>query len=439
VADVRPFQGFRYNLDKVGNLSSAISPPYDVINPEQQKAYYDTNPHNIIRLELGMEFPDDKPQNNRYTRAAQTLEEWIREDVLVREERPAFYLLEHRFQQNNEYSSYWGLLAAVRLEDFETGDIRPTEIIMKGPAEDRLQLLRSCRANLSPIMAVFKQDEGNLLSLFPEVDPANPTATATDADGVILNLHVITDENRIQMITDFFAGTPLYIADGHHRYTTALAYSHEKSSTADEPANFMMISLISASDPGLTLFPTHRVIRGLDSGILGKLRGRLEEHFYFQELSPVSSSMAENALKWNAALASASAGATAFGLYGLSDNKYLILTPHKLDSLRAMLPQEQPAIWRNLDVSMLRYVIIRGILGIDDVEKEKAHLSFSPDDLEILQDVQNKKVQLGIFLNPVSVSDVLGIADAGVRMPPKSTYFYPKTPAGLVMNPLFLG
>jgi len=439
MTDVRPFRGLRYNPYTIEDLSSVITPPYDVITEKQQNDHYERHPHNLIRLELGKEYPEDGPAVNRYTRAAEALTEWIRTGVMIREQIPAYYLVEHKFSRWGQETSYWGLVAAVKLEDFESGEIRPTEIVMKGPVADRLQLLRSCKANLSPIMAVYRRNEP-ILSLFPEVDPANPTVSATDDDGVTFNLHVIADEARNKQVTDFFAGTPLYIADGHHRYTTALAYRNEqpeKDYNNVASPNFAMITLIGTNDPGLTLFPTHRMLRGLPYERLAKLKTRLQERFQIRELPPVSSAMLENAIYWNNELSKASQDSVVFGLFGLNNQKYLLLTPHDVDSIRETLPHDKPPVWRELDVSLLHNAILQDIMDIDDLEKEKRHLTYSPDAVEILKNVATGEAQLGIFLNPVPVSDVLAVADAGVRMPPKSTYFYPKTAGGLVIHSLF--
>lgn len=442
MADVRPFHGLRYNLDKAGDLSSLITPPYDVINSAQQEAYHQRNPYNIIRLEFGKELPDDDDQTNKYTRAAQTLNDWIQQDILIRDDTPAFYLTEHRFPEPDGYRSYWGLVAAVRLEEFETGQIRPTEIIMHAPAADRFNLLKSCRVNLSPIMGMVRWGEGSLKSLFPDIDRESPSLTATDDFGVIFNLWIVVNEEAVQRVSDFFAERAIYIADGHHRYTTALAYRNEQL-TADSPennaaaSNFLMMTIISTGDTGLTLLPMHRMVRNIKSKRMASLKDQLSDYFQIQALPPSSSDFSQNRKGWKASLDDAGKKGPAFGLYGLADDNYLLLTPHNISALRAMLPEGKPKAWRDIDVSLLHGVIIQRILGIDTPEKEQERLEYTSDETEVLRKVESGAAQLGFFLNPVPVSSVLKVADADVRMPPKSTYFYPKTAAGLVMNPLF--
>ena len=439
MAVVRPFKGLRYNPEKIRELSLVITPPYDVITEQQQHAYYERNPYNLIRLEMGKEFPDDNPENSRYTRAAQTFAEWIREGILVREERPAFYLMEHRFAHRGSERSYWGLIAAVRLEEFDTGTIRATEITMDAPIEDRLNLLHACGVNLSSIMGAFVQEEGDLLTLLPDLDLTKPNTSGTDDFGVTFNLWVIDEANTVRELTEFFTNKPIYIADGHHRYTTALTYRKEQielGADSDDPCNFVMMALISSNDRGLTMLPTHRIVNGLQPEQLLKLKERLPEYFQIQKLAEPANSD-EKIQFWMDALAEAGKDGTAFGIYGLETGKYFLLIPHDVSAIHNMLPVEHPLSWRKLDVSLLHGILIHGILGLDTLEKQKECLEYSPDDKFAFWKVEEGEAQLAVFLNAAPISSVMAVADAGDRMPQKSTYFYPKTAAGLVMNPLF--
>jgi uncharacterized protein (DUF1015 family) len=442
MTNVRPFHGIRYNVEITGELSSVITPPYDVITPEQQASYYRRSPYNIIRLEFGQGFPGDTSGNryNRYSRAAKTLNDWLRDGVLVREQHPAFYITEHCFPYEDSIRSFWGVIAAVRLEDLGAGRIRPTETTMKEPAIDRLNLIRACRANLSPIMGIFNHDQrGSLQSVLPRLD--DPTFTAVDDLGVTFNVWVVSEAETVGRITEFLAGRVIYIADGHHRYETALTYRDEcfaahSGTLGDEAFNFVMMTLIDSQDPGLVVMPYHRQVRGIDPETLTKLKGRLSEHFQIRELPRYSSEVSENLRHWMAALKKAGDSGTAFGLYGLADSRFYLLTPGEESVLHNILPDDKPATWRNLDVNLLHWVILRGMLGIDGPEGEKECLEYSPHGEEVLRKVDTGIAQLAFFLNPVPIPSILAIADAGMRMPPKSTYFYPKTPAGLVINPL---
>ncbi len=436
----QPFRGLRYNLDKVGDLSSVITPPYDVISEAEQHDYYERNPFNLIRLELGKKFPDDNSRHNRYTRAAATLEEWIRDGVLLRDERPAYYLMEHRFSHRGRKRSYWCLIVTIRLEEFNTGAVRATEITMNAPIEDRLNLIRACHVNLSPIMGAFVQKKGDLLTLLPEIDLTRPDTSGTNDSGVTFNLWVIDEESKVRELTEFLADKIIYIADGHHRYTTALAYRNEQPGldvASNDPRNFVMMALISSNDRGLIMLPTHRLIRGLKPDQLASLKEELARYFSIREVASSSGDSREKLDIWTEALAKEGKRNAAFGIYGLESGKYLLLIPHDVSALRDMLPAERPLAWRELDVSLLHGVILQKLLGIDDPQKEKECLEYSPDDAELVRKVDDGGAQLAVFLNPVPISSVAAIADAGYRMPQKSTYFYPKPAAGMVINPLF--
>ncbi len=440
MADAQPFRGLRYNLGKVGDISSVIVPPYDVINEKQQHDYYERHPFNLIRLELGKKFPDDNSSHNRYTRAAATLEEWIRDGVLLRDERPAYYLMEHRFSHRGHERSYWSLIGTMRLEEFNIGAIRATEITMDAPIEDRLNLIRACRVNLSSIMGAFIQKEGDLLTLLPEIDLTEPDMSGTNDFGVTFNLWVINEDSKIRELTEFLADKIIYIADGHHRYTTALTYRNEQPGldfASTDPRNFVMMSLISSNDRGLTMLPTHRLIRGLRPEQVANLKAELARYFSIREIEPCSSVPRDNLNCWAESLSEAGKRNTAFCIYGLEAGKYFLLIPHDVSALRDMLPAERPPAWRELDVSLLHGVILQRIMGIDNHQKEKECLEYSPDESEVLRKVDDGDAQLAVFLNPAPISSVMAVADAGDRMPQKSTYFYPKTAAGLVINPLF--
>ncbi|MCL0093426.1 DUF1015 domain-containing protein [Dehalococcoidia bacterium] len=441
MADVRPFRGIRYNTGMIGDPSSVITPPYDVITPEQQASYYRRSPYNIIRLEFGQEFSEDIPGNDKYTRAANTLKDWLRDGVLVREQRPAFYLTEHRFPYEDSLRNYWGIIAAVRLEDLGSGRIRPTETTMKEPAVDRINLLRACRTNLSPIMGIFQHEEESLRPLFSNVSREKPSLTVVDDLGVTFNVWVVTEAETVRRVAEFLAGRVIHIADGHHRYETALACRDEQlvarpGSSGNEPFNFVMMTLIHSRDPGLALLPVHRVVSGIDSGTVTKLKETLSQRFQIQEIPRYSSDASENLRRWTTALKEVGDRGMAFGLYGLSEGVFYLLTPGEESALHNILPGDKPAAWKDLDVNILHWAILRGTLGIDGPEREKECLEYSADGREALRKVDTGMSQLAFFLNPVSISSVFAIADAGMRMPPKSTYFYPKTPAGLVINPL---
>lgn len=438
MADVQPFRGLRYNLKQIGDLSTVISPPYDAISPEEQRLYHGKSPYNVIRLEFGQEQPEDSAENNKYARAAMTLESWLRDSILIREERPAFYLVEHRFRYQNTPRSRFGLIARIRLEDLSTGQIRAHETTMRGPASDRFRLLQSCRANFSPIMGLLQGGQG-IGSLFEEVRKNRPSLRAMDDQGVSYHIWVVTEEGGIASVSDFFADKIIYIADGHHRYETALAYQKHLRSTLSsytgrEAFNFVMMTLTDSQDPNLIMLPTHRLVRGVTGERIAKLEQELSAYFHVQELLPPLATPAETLESWLDVLEHRG---TIFGLYGLHRRHLCLVEVREKGALDQMMPVDWPGVLKDLNVSLLHRVVLRQMLGIDSVEKEEDCLQYTRDGLEALSGVDSGAWQLAFLLNPIPISSVLAVADAGVRMPQKSTYFYPKTPTGLVINPLW--
>ncbi len=439
MADVQPFRGLRYNLERIGDLAPVICPPYDVISPEQQRLYHDRSQYNVIRLEFGQDPAADCLEKDKYSRAASTMESWLRASILIREDTPVFYLVEHRFPFQDSLKSRFSLLARIRLEDLNDGQIRPHEMTMRGPAIDRFRLLQACRANFSPIMGLFRHQGRGVQVLFGHLD--SPALSAMDDNGVAYHLWVISDERSTARVSQFFADKTIYIADGHHRYETALAYqrdqrSSQSSYTGEEGFNFVMMTLTDAEDPNLVMFPTHRLVRGLHGERMAELNERLSTYFS-QELLPPSNSPAETVARWLDILEKRGKRGTTIGLYGRHGRQLCLLKPREGAALRESMLLDWPSPVGDLDVTLLHRVILPRILGIDSAEKEESLVEYTRDGLEALSGVDSGVYQLAFLLNPIPISSVLAVADVGFRVPPKTTYFYPKTPAGLVINPLW--
>ncbi len=442
MCDVRPFCGLRYNMQRIDDPSTIITPPYDVISSEERSLYYHLSPFNVIRLEFGEELPGDFPGNNRYTRAAAALHDWLREEVLIREKKPALYILEHRFPYRETEKSRWGVIARVRLEDFEKGGIHPHERTYRQPAADRLNLLRSCRANISPIMGLFRTEKGEMCSLMQTLSERAPDMSAADNYGVRYHLRIVTDEAMIDKVSAFFAYRDIYIADGHHRYETAFRYRNEQQSAnpshdRDEPFNFVMMSLMDTQDPGLTMLATHRLVRGLEPHRLKRLEEAISPFFDVEESLPSLATFYDTIQSWLHALEMRQRGDAVLGLYGLHGQEFCLLKLRRDANLGSLMSEEELKVWKDLDVALLQRIILQTALGIDTPEKEVQNLGYTRDGLEAKTQVDAGLFQLAFFLNPASVYSILDSADAGMRLPQKSTHFYPKTPAGLVMNPLW--
>ena len=433
MADIRPFSGIHYAPDLRPHLAALVTPPYDVISPEAQVAYYDRHPNNIIRLELGLDEPGDDTLNNRYTRAAAIFAEWRLRGIMRQDERPAMYLYRQRFQSGGK--DYWraSLLARVRLEPWEAGVVLPHEKTMAKPKSDRLKLLRACAANLSPIMALYQDEQGTLQQLFKALNEFSPEADFTDEAGEEHWLLPITDAAHLRTIQDFFAEQRLYIADGHHRYETALAYRDElremrKDLHPEDAANFVLMSLSAFEDPGVVILPTHRLIKGVAAERVRGLAEALKPYFTVDAL-PASAS-ATQALE---ALSAETAAA------------FVLVTAEQTFRLRArpevaqrMAATGRSAAWQSLDVAILQTLALEEGLGLDaEALTSGDFLTYIRDADAAVAAVQNGTAQLAALVRSTRVEQLRDVAAVGDRMPQKSTYFYPKLITGLVINPLW--
>lgn len=433
MADIRPFSGIQYAPDLRPHLAALVTPPYDVISPEAQAAYYDRHPNNIIRLELGLDKPGDDTLNNRYTRAAATFADWRLRGILRQDERPAMYLYRQRFSVGGK--DYWraSLLARVRLEPWEAGVVLPHEKTLAKPKSDRLKLLRACAANLSPIMALYRDEKETLQQLFKALNEFPPEADFTDEAGEEHWLLPISNEAHLRTIQNFFGDQRLYIADGHHRYETALAYRDElremrKELHPEDAANFVLMSLSAFEDPGVVILPTHRLIKGVAAERINGLTETLKQYFAVEAVP-----------------ASASAIQALDALTAEAEAAFVLVTPGQTFQLRArpeaaqrMAAAERSVAWQSLDVAILQTLVLEDLLGLDaDAITGGDFLTYIRDADAAVNAVQSGKAQLAALVRPTRVEQLRDVAAAGDRMPQKSTYFYPKLITGLVVNPLW--
>lgn len=433
MADVRPFPGIRYTPDFYADLASLVTPPYDVISPEAQAAYYARHPNNIIRLELGQDEPGDDALNNRYSRAAATLADWRLQGVLQQEPQPGFYLYRQRFQIGS--ANYWrtSLLARVRLEPWEAGVILPHEHTLAKPKSDRMKLLRACAANLSPIMSLYEDADGAAQRLLHPLTQQAPQVAFTDDAGEEHTLLPITDAALIAQVQRLFDEKKLFIADGHHRYETALAYREEvremrKALPPEDAANFVLMALVAFDDPGMVILPTHRLMKAVPAEKITGLRNHLSRYFTTEALP--ADTAPEAAL---AALPKDGAGA------------FILVTEH--DMLRAQLQPEgarkmaesgHSAAWQALDVAILQTLVLEDALGLDTEAVTGGNfISYTRDAQAAAQAVQSGSAQVAALMRPTPVEQLRDVAASDERMPQKSTYFYPKLITGLVINPLW--
>lgn len=431
MADLRPFRGLRYDTT-LADPALTIAPPYDVISSEQQAALYGRSPYNIVRVEYGEQHTDDTADDNRYTRAAGDLGAWRASGVLAPDAVPAFYAYRLEFSWAGKRYTRHHCFAAVRLEEWDKGIIKPHEHTLAGPKADRLDLLRATRTQVSPVYCLYRAKAGEAALPASEGKPLYDV----EADGQRHVLAAITNPADIDAITAYLAASDVYIADGHHRYETALRYRNECKQhadrwTGDEPENFVLMALTDAADPGLVVLPTHRLVNPplWPADTIARLAALFEIH----DITDERNTNGADALIEQLGIAGEKG--TAFVAIGLEPGRAHLLASRDRMPIEALMPAEQSEAWRRLDVSVLQFAILRHVFGIDDaVLTAGTSVSYTQDAALAMQAVAAGQSRLAFLLNPTPVEQVLAVADANGRMPQKSTYFYPKLPTGLVLN-----
>jgi uncharacterized protein (DUF1015 family) len=438
MANVIPFRGVFYNPALAKDLGQLVAPPYDVIDRAGQEALHARHPNNVIRLELGLEQPHDDPSTNRYARAAKLLREWSHDGTLRRDAQPAIYpyTVEYRSPMSGPEpatKTLQGFLSTVALEEFGSGHIYPHENTRAAAKADRLELLQACRANFSPIFSVFSDPGGAVLRVLQKsVDPEKPRLDFRDDEGFRQRLWEITDPRVLDQVRSAMGPKPLFIADGHHRYETALTYRRMRRqeagtpvSTALQPYDAVLMLFSGLEDPGLTVLPTHRVLT-TPLPAIAEIRTLLREVCVIEEVPFRDHSEQEARHNFLRILRSKGHAHHAFGLVQLGVNAYFILTLRP--EHRATLG---PAARDTLDVSILHNEILTRLRANTAHE---GSVVYTKDDREAIDLVRSGAQPAALLLNATKVDEVRAVAAAGDRMPHKSTYFFPKPLTGLVMN-----
>ena len=435
MAEVRPLRGIRYVKEKVGDIAQVVTPPYDVISKEAQATYYARSPYNVIRLELGQTTEEDSALNTVYTRAAATLAEWRLQQVLREEESPCYYVYQQVFIYDGQQYTRTSLMARVRLESWDAKVVLPHEHTLAKAKDDRLKLLRACAANLSPVMSLYDDPQGRIRRLLASY-AEHAEVQITDEAGEEHRLHPIRDEQQIASIQDFFAQRQLYIADGHHRYETALAYQQEireqrKELYAEDAANFVLMALIDVDDPGMLVLPTHRMLFGLEQEKLDALtEAQFARYFTVQALPAAMSS--EGIVQHMT-----EAGQEQPALVFATNKQTLLLTLNE-QGKQKMRESGHSEAWNSLDVAVAQHLIMEAILGLSAENMTAGtHVRYVRDPQQALHAVESGETQAAVLLNATRVRQIRDVAQADDRMPQKSTYFYPKLITGLVINPLW--
>ena len=433
MADIRPFRGVRYNKSLLKDLAAVICPPYDIISPQQQEELHNRSDFNFIRLEASRELPQDTASDNRFTRSATLLEQWLGDGILEVDEKPAMYIHEHSFTHQGKKYKRRSMIARVRLEEWEKMIVRPHEGTLTEPRGERLSLLWALKANTSPVLALYKDTLQQISPLLSKQERGKPFIDSKNADGEGHRVWAMTNDNVITRIRASLAEQPLYIADGHHRYESALTYrnenrSYKKAVSGEETFNFVMMALVDFADPGLVILPPHRLVRGISRSILDEFMTKLEVFFEIQEI-PLETG---RVLKQVEELL-ANGYETRFILFGPATDRLFVLQLKDHEEADRMIPYFHSELYKKLDVSIVDHIILENLLVLSS-DKEKESLAFSSDTSDAINRVLNQEYQLTFLLRPAKPETIKAIADAGDRMPRKSTYFYPKSPAGLVFN-----
>jgi uncharacterized protein (DUF1015 family) len=414
MADVQPLRALHYDLAKVGSLDAVAAPPYDVIDPEQRAQLAGRSPYNVVRVDL----PEGEP--DAYAEAAKTFARWQEEGAVVRDDEPALWTLTQDYTgPDGRRLTRRGVFARVRVEDYGPGRIRPHERTHPGPKEDRLRLTRATKANLSPIFSLYDDPDGATDAV---LEAAEPFGEQTDDDGTVNRLARVADPAAIEAFQRALEPAELLIADGHHRYETARVYADEVGGEGEH--RYVLMCLVALQDSGLTVFPTHRLIRDTTRQSQEALATTLRELFAIEEIDQADLRPPDGD------------GPLTMGYIDSYFKRAFRLTLKDQASADRALP-DMPEAYRHLDTAVLEALVLNGPLGLS--EDDIAHLNglgYSRTDEEALELVLSGAYDAAFFLRSTPIEQVRAIAAAGVNMPPKSTFFFPKVPTGMLFNPL---
>ncbi len=419
MADVRPFRALRYEPAVVGSFEAVIAPPYDVIDAELRAQLAARSPYNVVEIDL----PRAADGGDPYAHARETLDDWVERGALVHEDEPAIWALRQGYvAPDGSERSRTGFFARVRVEDYGAGRIRPHERTHPGPKEDRLRLTRATQANLSPIFSLFGDPDGAAAEALARATAAEPFARADDHEGTHNTLWRVTDPDLIAALEGPLTDAELLIADGHHRYETARVYAEEVGGEGEH--RYVLMFLCSLADEGLTVFPTHRLLTGLkdDRAKQEAIRDVLMRDFDVRQIDAAELEPPANG------------DGVAFGyMDSFHRTAYRVTLKDQAIADRAL--EGLPAPYRRLDTAVLEALVLKGALGMS--EDDISHLNgldYSKSLQHARESVESGRVDAGFFMRATPVEQVREVAEAGESMPPKSTYFYPKIPTGLLFN-----
>ncbi len=417
MAVIKPFKGIRYNPLYIKDQGAVITPPYDVIDSDAQEELHQKSPYNIIRLEYGKTGPADSKTDNPYIRANISLNEWLEKQILLSEESACYYLYEQSYTYKGNRYSRRSFFASLKVEDYTSKVILPHELTMSAPKADRMKLLNSLQTNVSPIFTLFPDPDDKMDYFFDSLTSSEPLISAVESSGQVHRIWALRDTALQESLTEYIAPQPLLIADGHHRYETALAYSRQNSISAGAGKDYILAALVSMKDPGLLVLPTHRLVSDLTAKQEIAMKKIVDEIFEFVEFGDPATMARLEYLEKLSELSSKNG----FGYITASRAGFIVPV--------------RPETVKDLPVSLLHEGILKPVLAPGEKsEVDKTMLSY-PHDLDTaVEAILAGQAYAAFILQPIAVEEVLKRAEAGEIMPQKSTFFYPKLPSGLVMS-----
>ncbi|WAC08408.1 MAG: DUF1015 domain-containing protein [Thermodesulfobacteriota bacterium] len=442
MAIIKPFRGYLYNKEKIADLELVVAPPYDVINAEQQDYYYKKHPLNIIRLDLGKQEPDDNEMNNRYTRAADFLATWQKDATLVRTPKPAIFFYVQDFKlPSGESRRRKGFVCLFKLEEFSSGVILPHERTLSKPKADRLNLTRACRANFNPVFSLYSDPSFTIERHCDAAGEKSPYLDVMDENGVRHKLWVVDDPEVIKEIEQVLHDKKVLIADGHHRYETALNYQkimREKypGSTGAEPFNYTLMYFTNMDDAGLVILPTHRLLKNLNFNATEFLN-KAQEFFDIQVFPFASETEEREREKVLAAMKKEAKERFMLGMVTKKQGGYFLLRLKDFSLMDKVIRQDLSKALRYLDVTIMEFLVFNTLMGITcNDPRWEDNFTFVHTEREAVELVKTGVCEVAFLLNPTRIEQVSDVVAQREVMPQKSTYFIPKLLSGLVVNPI---
>ena len=414
---VKPFKAIVYNQDKIRKLSKVVAPPYDVIPQDMQDQLYRSSPYNVVRLILGKIKRGDDANDNRYTRAQKFLADWLRKGVMVKDKSDAIYIYSQTYKKDGKSVEQIGFLALMGLDRRSGRKVLPHENTLAAPKTDRLNLIRSVKANLCPIFVLYDDNGHEIVNILRTTGRSKRPFIDIYFGNVRHKVWALNDRPAIKKIKKLMRNKDIFIADGHHRYEVACTYAAE---TQKKSSKYLMVYFVESDEDMLTILPAHRVVKDIGGLSKEEIIKRLEQFFYIERVSGINKLMSK---------LSGMRKAHGFGMYLGKDGFYNLGLKDAAES--DAIIKSKPGEWKRLDVSILHLFIMQHLLGVSD---EDDNIDFLKDPYDAVRAVDGNKGRIAFFLNPTEVSQIKRIARLGEKMPRKATYFYPKPLSGLVIN-----